>query len=1458
MKCTYEIIIDGQRKVFNSSMELDAFLASKFNDYFINETDASLHVDLVQEAKTKIDEIVTAVGNAQIAYTRENEDGESETILKIPKSIGTTKFPKTYGDPDHLSDVLITPFNEEEYFAKLKERLKSEGKSLEEINDILKKLEASWKVITDLGTDAHKIPEMKIKGTTSPMNVMQKYASDKLIESLESDFNSLFEEIKERHGKKCIIMSEVPIVSKTIHEAYTKGESGITSVNGVIDLLVIDEHGKCHIYDFKASKKSIGDWDQTNNQYIGENEWSTAKKQSAGYQLAFYASILRQWGLEVASTWIVPIRLDIKYKDDDIEIDHLTGLEIDFDNIRKFPNNSKHNRIAATVCPTETLLDNIDLISAVQEPMTKFFPNYAVELQIQANTVTVEQYLKNDKIVHRLAKGETGFGEYKWWVFTGDRKRFVKTEEELREVVTHLVNKRNSDRGIELETIATALTNHQDPSEVVSGSSNTKNYISRIFSKYVREDSSWEFQNNPAFIACGIFVFMNNVTKKLEVISLHNNEPHEEVNLGKGKSLLGATKADYEVDEHITFKATNGNIDLMKVMCVLNSLGGEVLNNFLVTKVASYNTWRQKGVEMFNDDLFANFSALCDTYGVNLNLNEYNFANPVITALSQIRDICGEDEYRHIGDFTLTLSPDNIIEGSNWILEKMDWIRNNSKKGDVLRKGFETGKFDVKDTYTKIYMLLGQALNKINGYNVYIERDPGMWLDGLSTGLMVNSPANAPSLNVQTIGKIFSVVETTVNNRALKYRSKIKKVLNDFYEYNKRSALWGEEVKYFDNLFRKDELGNIDKRMLLRNPNDPDLAPEEANLIRTFLQIFNELNGEKYTEEDIEYYELPLAKASRLTRRHKMGFVSEAKDYWSTQLNFMRLFPEQEKSNSETRARGEVYNKYRINPNARQLLIDNLDPSEFETNLESLFWDYVVSFEREAVMKDFLPKIQAVKLSLQYMNWMFGVKVENIDKWIDDFVKLNVYNEPIMDEKLLPHYRYAGVIRDIVGATSLGFNYRSGIREMVSGIWINLSRSMVNMYGHNHFNKSELIQAWTIICKDAVKNLNILTLVDALNVDYRMANADLSQLQEQLSYSKSGIKNLDSDALYIFSRIPDIYNRMGILVAQMIHDGCWEAHHVNENDELVYDFKKDKRFSLLNDPTANKNSDEYRKQRALYTAYREQFNKEGYKILDGEDLPRAYTILEGTSIKSFADMCFGHYDKSSQMLMKHKFFGAFYLQFKTFLSAKAEQWVLKPGTYNQGKFAEKFDSAGNRIVRIFTFDENDIPTVRYDVEQNVKPGDTWEPVMEWQGRFMEGMFYSVWDFGERLIKMDFKGFQELWKNDTKRANFKLFIHDMLWLYLISFIIQLLLGDNDETVWGHSFVTPVVQALGDGNAVSIMSSMFGDINPAMMTSVYKIWNNTTDMLTGDKTVSQALTGTFGSLSSLKYTIEEATE
>ena len=89
-----------------------------------------------------------------------------------------------------------------------------------------------------------------------------------------------------------------------------------------------------------------------------------------------------------------------------------------------------------------------------------------------------------------------------------------------------------------------------------------------------------------------------------------------------------------------------------------------------------------------------------------------------------------------------------------------------------------------------------------------------------------------------------------------------------------------------------------------------------------------------------------------------------------------------------------------------------------------------------------------------------------------------------------------------------------------------------------------------------------------------------------------------------------------------------------EDDHLVYDFSKDKRFDLLFKDGSDKNSEEYKKQHALYTAMRLQFIKEGEMIEEGQPLPRAYTTQEGNSIKSFSELCFGHYDKNTQMLAK--------------------------------------------------------------------------------------------------------------------------------------------------------------------------------------------------------------------------------
>jgi hypothetical protein len=44
---------------------------------------------------------------------------------------------------------------------------------------------------------------------------------------------------------------------------------------------------------------------------------------------------------------------------------------------------------------------------------------------------------------------------------------------------------------------------------------------------------------------------------------------------------------------------------------------------------------------------------------------------------------------------------------------------------------------------------------------------------------------------------------------------------------------------------------------------------------------------------------------------------------------------------------------------------------------------------------------------------------------------------------------------------------------------------------------------------------------------------------------------------------PDYYNRLTIFGARMRADGCWEAHSLDENGNLKYDWSRDARYNLV-------------------------------------------------------------------------------------------------------------------------------------------------------------------------------------------------------------------------------------------------------------------------------------------------------
>ena len=87
---------------------------------------------------------------------------------------------------------------------------------------------------------------------------------------------------------------------------------------------------------------------------------------------------------------------------------------------------------------------------------------------------------------------------------------------------------------------------------------------------------------------------------------------------------------------------------------------------------------------------------------------------------------------------------------------------------------------------------------------------------------------------------------------------------------------------------------------------------------------------------------------------------------------------------------------------------------------------------------------------------------------------------------------------------------------------------------------------------------------------------DMNTYSERISHSKKGIWNIENFAFKFASR-PDYYNRMTIFVSHMKGDGCWEAHSMVDG-ELVYDWKKDKRFSKFSaNPHLVTNDAEYNK-----------------------------------------------------------------------------------------------------------------------------------------------------------------------------------------------------------------------------------------------------------------------------------------
>lgn len=221
----------------------------------------------------------------------------------------------------------------------------------------------------------------------------------------------------------------------------------------------------------------------------------------------------------------------------------------------------------------------------------------------------------------------------------------------------------------------------------------------------------------------------------------------------------------------------------------------------------------------------------------------------------------------------------------------------------------------------------------------------------------------------------------------------------------------------------------------------------------------------------------------------------------------------------------------------------------------------------------------------------------------------------------------------------------------------------------------------------------------------------------------------------------DFYGRTVIMIAQMIHDGSWEAYSYDKKTgEIKYNENKDKRWS-------NRSKDP--EQKALYDNMKKQltFDRIHNQTEEG-DLMRGYDLTSSRRFKTIADKyIIGSYDDKTRSVLANFMVGRMVLMFNNWFMTRITNAVQRGEWSDElGQYTVEKDDAGNFIPK-------------------------------WQRLFVEGYMRTVTrHFGLflRTGKVDYKNW-----NQTEKANWVKFGTNLALFTTLFLLYKGLVDDQDD-------------------------------------------------------------------------------
>ena len=1482
---------------YDSEQALDLALLA-LSDNIVQRNTIFQSVSPQQAVRQILEDIQKKITSTSEEITIVGEDPDDvERYFRIPGAIGTTRFLTTFNRPDGSGKPFVTPFNQKAWEIKHINDLIESGLSREEAQQITKNEIDTWPKLTELGTEVHKIFESIFKNE-SPVYKEEMF-SKQVFEDLVRQIKQLKLDIENKYPN-CDIYSELGIVSKELsQEILDQMGDKYNTISGIIDLLVVDKDGNAHLYDFKVSRKGLNldNWTITDNKLLPDDEWKSTKKEGVKYQLSFYANMLRQYGINVVDTNIVPVKLDLQYVDPEHKA---TIKEVNAITLTPQKNgvegtlSGKQNDLARGTLKRNTHTTS-DELTRVSEIYSIFFPENSTLNKIRKIRSSVDYYKKQPMYVKQLSPSDPDYGKGKYRftrVGLDNRRKYANTEEELNEIIETFIHDSGNKHSDFLENLSNRIEQVMAKSLLAEAvmddlPKNRRNWAKAQVQRYF--DDGWEFNMDPVMISIGLFMFTKN--GKAEIMSIESDPLDTIMNLGKGKTILGKTKRDKFVNGRKIMTASNGNLALMKIMAYVAN-NQEKFKGLTITEVRAVNFNRQQEVSALNSKLLYNYDQLClanpeaKSQQVKSKLFANDFDELVESANSRLRTI-GFD----VNGLVKPEEGESII---NWLKTSMDALK---ERYDQLHRSP-----NFEDPVWQAYRYLEEAYLAAKGYSTTQESITGDYITrGLKlNGLMMSSLQYSPSSNLREFGSILQSYESEVAKLALQRAHKFRQLVQQVYKEN------GNGTQAFESWFERDANG-LDPTFRLKDPDSPEFSGSKTNreCLREFLKVINSLRYPDYSEEQLEdlkaseeYYEVPLMEA--IARRQLKARIEEKglikgigqtisdkwKQYWNlTQSVFAEDevdFTDKRKTEEENNVFGKLYNKFALVGPDRMPKIVEHGLGFFERNLEVVFNAAVVEFTKSEVSKEYIPVFQAIRLNLLH-DQDKGVKNQDILKTFNKAVKSKFYNESIVESEALQYLqRWLNVVRKIFTTMSLSLNVTSFLRESLQGIYTGTSRALIKQLPG--INEKNYVEALTYVIKESPKNFSSVSLLQQLNATYQMANQSLSQLANQRRVNWLNIKNWGRDTLFLTATAPDFMHRVSILVAKMMGDGCWEAHELVDG-KLVYNFKKDKRFQhLINKETNHK---DYLKEKSLYQKMLSDFQQSGYtkedgsELKDGDNLPQAYTNTEAQSIKNYADLLYGHYDDSSRSLLVDTFLGSFIMQYKTYITAKFEQWTMPEGVYNTETLKQQFDPVTKEaLYMVITEDEDG---VHRDIVRESKLNELSEEqrknallYYDYDGIPMQGLLQETWQFTKDILSFDKEKWNKLWEDPTRRGYLYLALHDQFILALLMFLVTFLFGEGveanhplDPVEVGRKIknMGPLTQIAYNVLQGSTMDAQFlglsgqggiiGNLatNPPMLTAVQRFAKTNWQMITGKSSLPYVASQNIGAIRSFQGVLKE---